>query len=162
MVVRVDSYSDICPQLNQSGAGCLLCAEPLPVGRRKWCSNACMDWWHANHRFMVARQLALKRAEVFEIPRCRDTHGRYKKSRLHQHSLGFACSQCGGLFPARQRRARSANVPSVQVNHIVPALGLHGALDCVHHQENLEVLCEPCHRLVTAGQARARSAAARG
>ena len=28
---------------------------------------------------MVARRLALRRAEVFEFPRCRETHGRYKK-----------------------------------------------------------------------------------
>lgn len=120
-----------------------------------------MEWWHSNHRFMVARQFALKRAEVFEIPRCRDTHGRYKSNRLHQHSLGFACSQCGGIFPARQSRARRAKTSSVQVNHIAPALGLHGALDCIHHQENLEVLCEPCHRKVTAEQAKARSEMAR-
>jgi hypothetical protein len=44
----------------------------------------------------------------------------------------------------------------VQVNHIVPALGLHASLDCIHHQENLEVLCVPCHRQVTAAQPRRR------
>jgi 5-methylcytosine-specific restriction endonuclease McrA len=115
-----------------------------------------MDWWHENHRFMVARRIALKRAEVFEIPRCRDTHGRYKTTRLHQHSLGFACAGCGGLFPARQSRARRSNTVSVQVNHIIPALGLHAALSCLHHQENLEVLCTPCHRAVTASQRLAR------
>ena len=105
---------------------------------------------------MVARRLALRRAEVFEFPRCRDTHGRYKTNRLHHHSLGFACSHCGGIFPARQSAARRANLPSVQVNHIIPAMGLHGALDCVHHQDNLEVLCERCHRGVTAAQAKTR------
>ncbi|MGE0599949.1 MAG: hypothetical protein AB7J35_10225 [Dehalococcoidia bacterium] len=110
---------------------------------------------------MVARQLALKRAEVFQIPRCRDTHGHYKTNRLHRHSLGFACSHCGGVFPARQSHARRAKTPSVQVNHIVPALGLHGALDCVHHQGNLEVLCEPCHRRVTREQAKARGIGAK-
>ena len=152
----VNTYAEICPQLNQTGEGCLRCGLPLPPRRRKWCSKQCLDWWHGNHRFMIARQLAIRRAEVFEIPRCRDTHGRYKTNRLHQHSLGFACGHCGGIFPARRSRALRANVPSVQVNHIQPALGLHGALDCVHHQENLEVLCEPCHRSVTAAQAKSR------
>jgi 5-methylcytosine-specific restriction endonuclease McrA len=115
-----------------------------------------MDWWHQNHRYMVARGIALKRAEVFAIPRCRDTHGRYKTTRLHQHSLGFACAGCGGLFRARQSRARRANTVSVQVNHIVPALGNHAALSCLHHQDNLEVLCTPCHLRVTAEQRLAR------
>ncbi|MGB4864217.1 MAG: hypothetical protein WBO97_17305, partial [Tepidiformaceae bacterium] len=128
----------------------------LPPRRRKWCSNACLEWWHGNHRFIVARRLALRRAEVFEFPRCRDPHGRYKTNRLHRHSLGFACAHCGGIYPARQSAARRANLPSVQVNHIIPAMGLHGALDCVHHQENLEVLCEHCHRRVTAAQAKTR------
>ncbi len=105
---------------------------------------------------MVARRLALARAEVFAIPRCREIHGRSTKSRLHRHSLGFACGHCGGIYQARQSRARRTDGPAVQVNHIVPALGLHSALDCVHHQENLEVLCEPCHRLVTTAQARDR------
>ena len=105
---------------------------------------------------MVARRLALLRAEVFAIPRCRELHGRSQTRRLHRHSLGFACSKCGGVFPARRSRARQAEGTAVQVNHIVQALGLHGALDCVHHQENLEVLCEPCHRGVTAAQARSR------
>lgn len=114
-----------------------------------------MDWWHSNHRFTVARRLSLLRAEVFEIPRCRESHGR-KTIRLHRHSLGFACNNCGGLFPARERRARTAGGVAVQVNHIVPALGTHAALNCVHHQENLEVLCAPCHRLVTTEQARNR------
>ena len=151
------AYIDICAELLATGEGCLRCGNPLPPRHRKWCSRACMDWWHSNHRFMVARGAALKRAEVFEIPRCRDTHGRYKTNRLHQHSLGFACSNCGGLFPARQRNARRSNTVSGQVNHIVPALGVHAALSCLHHQENLEVLCTPCHRTVTATQARARS-----
>lgn len=115
-----------------------------------------MNWWHQNHRYAVARGIALKRAEVFEIPRCRETHGRYKTTRLHQHSLGFACAGCGGIFPARQSRARRSNTVSVQVNHIVPALGHHAALSCLHHQENLEVLCTPCHRAVTASQRLAR------
>lgn len=103
---------------------------------------------------MVARRAALRRAEVFAIPRCRDDHGRYRTARLHKHSLGFACARCGGLFPARRSAARRVKLPSVQVNHIRPALGLHGTLDCVHHQENLEVLCTPCHREVTIAQRR--------
>ncbi len=149
-------YSEICAELLRETEGCLRCGDPLPPRHRKWCSRACMDWWHSNHRYMVARGIALKRAEVFEIPRCRDTHGRYKTTRLHQHSLGFACANCGGLYPARERNARRSNTVSVQVNHIVPALGVHAALSCLHHQENLEVLCTPCHKSVTAAQTQDR------
>lgn len=150
-------YTDICAALDQSGGGgCFRCGKALPPRRRIWCSTACMDWWHSNHRYTVARRLALARSEVFAIPRCREIHGRSTKSRLHRHSLGYACAHCGGLFPARQSRARKEQGPAVQVNHIIQALGLHGSLDCVHHQENLEVLCEPCHRLVTNAQARGR------
>jgi 5-methylcytosine-specific restriction endonuclease McrA len=156
-VVGIDAYAQMCTAMSQGGEGCLRCGAPLPRRRRKWCSNECMNWWHENHRFMVAREFALRRAEVFAIPRCREDHGRYKTARLHKHSLGFACSQCGAILPARQRKARRAGLPYVQVNHIVPALGLHGALDCVHHQENLEVLCTPCHRAVTRAQAASRA-----
>lgn len=154
------TYAEICPQMNQSGKGCLRCGIAIPPGRRKWCSPECMNWWHGNHRYLVARGLALQRAEVFAFPRCRDDHGRYKTRRLHQHSLGYACSRCGGIYPARQSRARRGGVPCVQVNHIVPAMGLHAAIDCVHHQDNLEVLCVPCHQAVTLSQGAARRAPA--
>jgi hypothetical protein len=33
---------------------------------------------------------------------------------------------------------------------MVPALGAHGTLSCLHHLENLETLCVACHKGETA------------
>ena len=49
----------------------------------------------------------------------------------------FQCAACNGFF--RQ----------VEVNHIVPCKGKHGAWGCWHHATNLEVLCKPCHKIKT-------------
>ncbi len=45
----------------------------------------------------------------------------------------------------------------LEVNHIVPALGRHGVLSCIHHVENLETLCVPCHKAFTRLVATTRS-----
>jgi 5-methylcytosine-specific restriction endonuclease McrA len=37
----------------------------------------------------------------------------------------------------------------LEVNHIVPALGAHRTLSCLHHLANLETLCTPCHLAFT-------------
>ena len=43
-------------------------------------------------------------------------------------------------------------VEKVEVNHIVPCKGRHGAWGCHHHQANLNVLCKPCHLETTKKQ----------
>jgi 5-methylcytosine-specific restriction endonuclease McrA len=48
----------------------------------------------------------------------------------------YACVRCGGGRP-------------LEVNHITPCLGAHGAISCAHHLVNLETLCVPCHRAHT-------------
>lgn len=141
-------YAAICSEINQGGEGCGRCGQPLPRKRRKWCSDACADWWHSNHRYMIARVAALSRAAIFAIPRCRDDHGYYKRPRLHSHPLGYACVGCGGVF----KKSR------VQVNHVSPALGRHRELHCIHHLDNLEVLCRGCHLLVSRLQRRTPAA----
>jgi 5-methylcytosine-specific restriction endonuclease McrA len=45
---------------------------------------------------------------------------------------------------ARRRTGR------LEVHHLVPCLGRHGALSCAHHLANLETLCVPCHKAHTA------------
>ena len=55
------------------------------------------------------------------------------------------------------RKLRSSE--RLEVNHIVPALGAHGTLSCLHHLDNLETLCVACHLAFTRqfGVTRARA-----
>jgi hypothetical protein len=54
---------------------------------------------------------------------------------------GEACVRCGADWRA-----------GLEVNHVVPILGKHGASGCHHHLAGVETLCHECHLDETARQ----------
>jgi hypothetical protein len=112
----------------------------LPPRRRTWCSDRCGDAFWNNHWWSQARSAAKRRDK-------------------------YRCIRCGHIAPKRPTRVRFPNETAyraaarawragraenrLEVNHLSPALGAHGALSCVHHLENLETLCVACHKAFT-------------
>jgi 5-methylcytosine-specific restriction endonuclease McrA len=77
----------------------------------------------------------------------------------------YSCVRCGHRPATRPARKAYATVAAyraalasyrtgrktdrLEVNHIVPALGRHTVLSCIHHLDNLETLCVACHKAFT-------------
>jgi len=56
----------------------------------------------------------------------------------------------------REWRARR-KLERLEVNHVIPCLGAHTVLSCLHHLDNLETLCVACHKQHTSLAARDRA-----
>ena len=106
------------------GKTCLKCASPLPKLRRKWCSSACSDWFFRNHVFRYAKQVTKLKARQFN----------------NRKIIGYKCALC------------SVIVSTIEIDHIIRAMGTHAVKSCLHHLENLQALCIPCHRAKTKEQ----------
>jgi hypothetical protein len=140
-VVQSAALLDGCSKSGPRWEGCCAwCSEDLPPRRRTWCSERCSTAFWTNHWWSPARRAAKRRDK-------------------------YSCVQCGHRPPKRPTRAafgtqgdyRAAmtayravrKTDRLEVNHIVPALGRHGVLSCIHHLENLETLCVACHKRYT-------------
>jgi hypothetical protein len=140
-----------CALARPSAGGCAWCGAALPLGRRRWCRDACSEAFWKNHWWSLARQAA-KRRDRWRCVRC----GRAAPKRPSAHA--FAARE---EYLAAFRGWRAARKTGrLEVNHREPCAGLHGTLSCLHHLDNLETLCVPCHRLHTAALPRARGAGA--
>lgn len=134
---------------------CAWCGEPLPAGRRSWCSDRCGDAFWANHWWSVARHSA-KRRDRYSCRRC----GTRGPKRPVKTKFAKRAAYLTALRAWREQKLAGR----LEVNHIRPAAGRHRELSCVHHLDNLETLCLACHKAHTAtlrAEATARSSAAR-
>lgn len=106
---------------------CHYCGQPLPKGKRAYCSEDCRTHW-VNWAGINSLKTNSLRREV---------HKKY----------GFACTNCGEVFC--QTHESGVDIPRFygHVHHIVP---LHeGGLDVF---KNLTLLCEDCHKAVHGGR----------
>lgn len=119
------------------------CGNPLPKGRRKWCSDECGRKWMVEHMWTEARNAAILRDEG-------------------------KCQHCGKVVAfirtfgrGDHQFQRHVNVHTdrpPEVNHIEPRRGQGYASGCHNHLDNLETLCHDCHVRVTANQQGYRTA----
>ncbi len=134
-----------CPSAAPGGEGtCGWCGAQRPPRRAAWCSDRCATRFWNNHWWTLARRAA-KRRDKYRCVRC----GYVRPARPLRTSFVREAAYRAALSAWRSARKRER----LEVNHIVPALGAHGALSCLHHLDNLETLCVACHLAFT--QARA-------
>lgn len=128
---------------------CVWCDAPLRGRQRRWCSEGCVRAHRTNHTWTVARAAALAR-DGYRCVRCGAHPGRD----------GPPWQLLEEDFEAFQRRQAAwlAGDSRLEVNHITPCRGQHGALSCAHHLDGLETLCRRCHLAETARQFRRRRA----
>lgn len=140
------SASQIRRQHNRQPGECTLCGKPVARGRRKWCSQQCVDLYMLRSSASYARRLVLARdlgicalcgedcEALGETVRSLKRHAGIKF--WYGVSMMFGLPwDCGSLW---------------QADHIVPVAegGLEMGLD------NLRTLCLWCHRGETAKLAR--------
>lgn len=121
-----------CPEVVERQKGlCWRCGAELPARRQHWCSDACGEWWAANHHWGTARFAAMKRDD-YQCVKC---------GAIGDRPWWFGQQQT--MFPVK-----------LEVNHIEPRRGRGYGNGCWNHQSGLETLCHECHLAVTAEQRR--------
>jgi hypothetical protein len=134
-----------CTDATLGGEGrCGWCGELRPARRRTWCSERCATRFWTNHWWSLARSAA-KRRDKYRCVRCGFALPKRPSRKAYSTETAYRTSM-------RAWRARR-KLERLEVNHIVPALGAHRTLSCVHHLTNLETLCGPCHLAFTRGLA---------
>lgn len=66
----------------------------------------------------------------------------------------WAYARAAVLRRDKERCVNGCDHPTLEVDHIEAARGLHSKHACIHHQDNLRTLCRPCHVKRTAEQRR--------
>lgn len=151
-------------KLTRRKGHCSLCGEPVPIGRRSWCSEACVTRWQE------ATWPAMQRKRLFERDRgvcrlCGFDAGRWTRILMRLHA-----DWCGGHLPRESRLAaneahkrwwallkRHGFQPLQSLwegDHVVPLV--EGGDPSV---SNMRTLCRPCHKRETAALARRRAVA---
>jgi len=126
-----------CVDLSEQVCRVASCRQPLPSRRTAYCSNAHARQFQRDHVWLIARQVARRRAR-------------------------WSCERCGfkpsaaRKDPATRREYTRAEL-RLEVNHIRPLTGSYRGVTCHNHQSNLEVLCHRCHLEATKGQRLQRS-----
>jgi 5-methylcytosine-specific restriction endonuclease McrA len=129
--------------------GCGWCGEPRPPRRRTWCSDRCATRFWSDHWWSLARSAA-KRRDKYRCVRCGHALPKRPSRKAYPREAAYRAA-------LRAWRARR-KLEHLEVNHIVPALGAHRTLSCVHHLANLETLCAPCHLAFTRADGAANGA----
>jgi 5-methylcytosine-specific restriction enzyme A len=122
---------------------CRWCDQPVPKGRKSWCSKTCVDEWRERGDWNHIRQRIIERDKVCQMCGGR----RYQASYV---------VRADPRYPGRVPMT-SIRLATWEVDHIV-AVEDGGTDD----PANLRLLCCPCHKERTALQRRAKAAARRG
>ena len=152
--------------------------ELLPKGRRRWCSKACSDEYHAAHDWKTARKTRVQKdAGLCQSCGVQTVDGGDPRWRKHPSApvepqwdqRAFQADPVG--YRAAHRTSRTDYgkawkrfyaefvLPlTAEVNHVDPRVGSGYGFGCWNHQDNLETLCHRCHVRVTTQQRKDRRA----
>jgi 5-methylcytosine-specific restriction endonuclease McrA len=108
---------------------CRWCNSKLEEVQKRWCCGGCLEAWRLQHRYFLARQLAVKLSRR----KCRCV--RSDNEPRHMHCAG--CGSCEAIVALRGM--------IMTCDHIIPRRGDKSRFSCKHHQTNLQMLCESCH-----------------
>jgi 5-methylcytosine-specific restriction endonuclease McrA len=108
---------------------CRWCSSVLLPEQKRWCSGKCLETWRLQHRYYLARQLAVKLAKG----KCDCV----RKVNEERHIICANCNLCESRILLRGG--------SITCDHIVPRRGDKSRFSCKHHQTNLQILCSQCH-----------------
>jgi len=120
--------------------GCAWCGNDRPARRRSWCSDRCATRFWTNHWWSLARSAA-KRRDKYRCVRCGHALAKRPGRTVYKREADYRAAMRAWRNTRKSER--------LEVNHIVPALGAHRTLSCLHHIDNLETLCAPCHLAFT-------------
>ena len=138
----------VCTLAQSEPGACRWCGDALPKLRRTWCSDRCGTAFWKNHWWTLARSAA-KRRDKYRCKEC----GQALPKRPARIAFRTEIAYKAAMRTWRSRR----KVERLEVNHVIPCLGKHMVLSCLHHLDNLETLCVACHKGHTASAARARA-----
>lgn len=121
---------------------CRWCDEPLPKGRRRWCSDECNSAYLGEHLWgWVNSQVYRERNGT-----CEKCGINYDNAKL---DANMTVDGRDNQFHSREGVAldRRGRPLRFEVHHITP-LGLgrsRPSFSCLHHKEGLLLLCLACH-----------------
>lgn len=162
--LRVDNYYK-----RRKDGLCIVCREPLPKRRLRYCSDACGKWFSENHDWGPASHAALRAnievnfvlqhvvsvipggahwrtGEIIPERRSERDVKRGCCSRCKQPELDYAYLGDGTYRAHLDSR--------LEVDHIIPLNGRYRVKSCENHQSNLRVVCHRDHIEITKEQRR--------
>lgn len=133
---------------------CAWCGGPLPIRRRRWCSDACSKAYGENHTWTTARARALIRdGRMCRI--CLRGPGASRILALLLTLAGHDPKTAAETFVDENGLhvwRGWTNDARLEVNHVVPRHGQGYSAGCWNHPEGLETLCHDHHVVETRRQ----------
>jgi 5-methylcytosine-specific restriction endonuclease McrA len=118
---------------NGEDTNCRWCNSSLGEFRKRWCCGSCLEAWRLQHRYFLARQLAVKLSKHKCL--C------IRSENEPRHACCNICGLCESVIKLK------GNI--LTCDHIIPRRGDRSRFSCNHHQSNLQILCSDCHEIKT-------------
>jgi len=136
---------------------CIVCREPMPPRRMRYCSDKCAHWFTENHDWTTARHAAWRtNSKINFIVVVSHSSYTLKDDTIKEFDTSreyACCSRC--KEPEQTYGSDDYYKSRLEVDHIIPINGGNRAKTCLNHQENLRVLCHRCHLEATKEQRKA-------